>query len=49
METSPSPCDVPFSSYAQISFKNGGQRIQKSGHLNFDNRFEVGEFEYKLR
>ncbi len=45
MEMSPILYDPPFSSYAQISFKNGVQSLQKCYHLNFDNGFELEDLE----
>ncbi len=45
METSPSPYDTPFLSYAKISCKNEAQWFQKLCFLNFDDGFEFGDLE----
>ncbi len=45
METLPSPYDPLFSNYAQISFRNWVQSLEKWCHLNFDDGFEFEDLE----
>ncbi len=43
METSLGSYDPPFSSYPQISGKNGAQFNEKWSYLNFTDGFEFGD------
>ncbi len=44
MEMAPNPYDPPFSSYAQISYRNGAQSLQKWWHFSFYDKLVGGRY-----